>query len=173
MSTHPFIPLYVDDYDAATAHLTEAQDGIYGRLLRLCWRTPGCSLPNDEAWIAREVRGRRRMVGEMLAEFFVLRRGRWRSPVLEGWVERQAQAAPRDRRGVNPATRAFILERDGYRCTYCDDEDGPFHVDHVLAVSRGGTDAFENLVCACEPCNLSKGSKTLAEWRPDLVGGLA
>lgn len=80
MSTHPFIPLYVDDYDAATAHLTEAQDGIYGRLLRLCWRTPGCSLPNDEAWIARKIRvtaARWKADGKpVLDEFFRLQRGR-------------------------------------------------------------------------------------------------
>jgi len=81
MSTHPFIPLYVDDYDAATAHLTPAQDGIYGRLLRLCWRTPGCSLPNDEAWIARKVRlsgaDWARIGKPVLEEFFKLQRGRF------------------------------------------------------------------------------------------------
>lgn len=80
MATHPFIPLYVDDYDAATAHLTPAQDGVYGRLLRLCWRTPGCSLPADEAWISRKVRltaGQWERDGKpVLQEFFKLQRGR-------------------------------------------------------------------------------------------------
>lgn len=60
--------------------------------------------------------------------------------------------------------RAFILERDGYTCTYCGDTDGPFHVDHVLPVSKGGSDDPENLVCACATCNLSKSDKTLSEW---------
>lgn len=80
MSTHPYIPLYVDDYDAATAHLTPAQDGVYGRLMRLCWRTPGCSLPSDEAWIARKVRlstSEWERVGKpVLEEFFTPFRGR-------------------------------------------------------------------------------------------------
>nr|QQZ48877.1 DUF1376 domain-containing protein [Phenylobacterium glaciei] len=37
--THPCLPLWIDDYDAATSHLTAAEDGVYGRLLRLAWRT--------------------------------------------------------------------------------------------------------------------------------------
>lgn len=80
MSTHPYIPLYVDDYDAATAHLTVEEDGAYSRLIRLCWRTQGCSLPNDEAWIARKIRlsaDEFSRVGKpVLDEFFSLSRGR-------------------------------------------------------------------------------------------------
>lgn len=78
--THPYIPLYVDDYDAATAHLSAEEDGVYMRLLRLCWRTPGCSLPNDPAWIARKVRlseaDYERVAKPVIAEFFKLLRGR-------------------------------------------------------------------------------------------------
>lgn len=80
MSTHPYIPLYVDDFEAATAHLTVEEDGVYNRLLRLCWRTPGCSLPNDHAWIARKIRlsvdDFERIGKPVLAEFFSLVRGR-------------------------------------------------------------------------------------------------
>jgi uncharacterized protein YdaU (DUF1376 family) len=80
MATHPYIPLYVDDFEAATAHLTPEEDGIYNRLLRLCWRTPGCSLPNDPAWIARKIRlspaDFERLAMPVLGEFFVLVRGR-------------------------------------------------------------------------------------------------
>lgn len=80
MSTHPYIPLYVDDYDAATAHLSVEEDGAYSRLLRLCWRTPGCSLPNDPAWIARKIRlspeDFARVAQPVLDEFFKLARGR-------------------------------------------------------------------------------------------------
>lgn len=80
MTTHPYIPLYVDDYEAATAHLTLEEDGVYNRLLRLCWRTPGCSIPNDPAWIARKVRVSpedfERVVRPVLDEFFKPARGR-------------------------------------------------------------------------------------------------
>lgn len=80
MSTHPYIPLYVDDYDAHTSHLTAAEDGVYCRLLRLCWRTPGCSLPNDLAWIARKIRlsaeDFETIAKPVMDEFFRLQRGR-------------------------------------------------------------------------------------------------
>jgi 5-methylcytosine-specific restriction endonuclease McrA len=32
-------------------------------------------------------------------------------------------------------------------------------------VKRGGSNDLTNLVTACRPCNLSKGPKTLKEWR--------
>lgn len=168
-NTHPYIPLYVDDYEAATAHLTPEEDGVYNRLLRLSWRTQGCSLPNDPAWIARKIRlsadDFERVCRPILGEFFELWRRRWYSPALQRWIAREADKGKRDRRGVEAAVRAFILERDGYRCTYCGDSEGPFHVDHILPVAAGGGDEFENLTCACAPCNLSKGAKLLSDWR--------
>jgi len=36
--------------------------------------------------------------------------------------------------------------------------------DHVVPLSRGGSNALVNLATACRPCNLSKGSKTVEEW---------
>ena len=80
MTTHPYMPLFVDDFEAATAHLSLEEDGVYNRLLRLCWRTPGCSLPNDYVWIARKIRVApeefTRIAQPLLAEFFTLVRGR-------------------------------------------------------------------------------------------------
>lgn len=34
-----------------------------------------------------------------------------------------------------------------------------YHVDHVVPLSRGGSDGPENLVISCPSCNLSKGGK--------------
>jgi hypothetical protein len=60
--------------------------------------------------------------------------------------------------------RAVVLERDGYTCAYCGSENR-LHVDHRIALSRGGSNSFDNLVTCCGPCNWSKGSKLLTEWR--------
>ncbi len=62
--------------------------------------------------------------------------------------------------------RRRILERDGYTCIYCGATiaDNPrviFHVDHIVPLSRGGTDAISNLVTTCHHCNTSKGAKLL------------
>jgi hypothetical protein len=67
-------------------------------------------------------------------------------------------------------TRLRIFERDGYTCRYCGAAEGPFHRDHVLPRSRGGTDHDDNLMTACAFCNGSKGDKTIEEWR---ASGLA
>ncbi|MDE2105581.1 MAG: HNH endonuclease [Patescibacteria group bacterium] len=61
--------------------------------------------------------------------------------------------------------RSTVFERDGHRCVYCGASDLPLHCDHVIPVSRGGSNDMSNLATACAPCNLSKSTKTLDEWR--------
>lgn len=60
--------------------------------------------------------------------------------------------------------RQAVFDRDGHTCVYCGDTEGPFQADHVYPESLGGEATMENLACACKPCNVSKGSKTLEEW---------
>jgi uncharacterized protein YdaU (DUF1376 family) len=76
----PSLPLFVDDYEGATAHLTLEEDGAYMRLLRLCWRTPKCSIPDDPEWIMRRLRVDQktydRVVVPLISEFFKRSRGR-------------------------------------------------------------------------------------------------
>lgn len=80
MQKPPYMPLYVDDYEADTAHLTFEEDGVYNRLLRLCWRTSGCSLPDDAKWIARKMRcdldTYHHVVDPIIREFFQKENGR-------------------------------------------------------------------------------------------------
>jgi 5-methylcytosine-specific restriction endonuclease McrA len=60
-------------------------------------------------------------------------------------------------------SRKNILRRDGHRCQYCGRGDLPLTVDHVIPISRGGDDTWENLVCACVWCNNRKGDRTPQE----------
>ena len=80
MTGLPSMPLFVDDYEAAAAHLTLEEDGAYNRLLRLAWRMPDCALPDDPAWIARRLRidaaTYRRLVAPLIDEFFSREGGR-------------------------------------------------------------------------------------------------
>ena len=77
----PYFPMYPDDFEADTAHLSLLEDGAYNRLLRLCWRSPGCSVPNDEAWIMRRMRvtdpAEMDAVRAVLAEYFTVEKGRY------------------------------------------------------------------------------------------------
>jgi 5-methylcytosine-specific restriction endonuclease McrA len=60
-----------------------------------------------------------------------------------------------------PVSRRGVLRRDGHRCAYCGH--GAATVDHVLPRSRGGPDAWENLVACCVRCNNLKGDRTPEE----------
>ena len=53
-----------------------------------------------------------------------------------------------------------VLKRDGHRCQYCGTRKGPMTVDHVVPRTGNGRDTWENLVCACLPCNNLKGNQT-------------
>jgi 5-methylcytosine-specific restriction endonuclease McrA len=56
-------------------------------------------------------------------------------------------------------TRFNVFLRDRFTCQYCGQhasaEDLTF--DHVIPKSMGGLTMWENVVAACEPCNLRKG----------------
>jgi len=59
---------------------------------------------------------------------------------------------------------ARLVARYGGLCAYC--QERPWsHRDHIIPLARGGRHSIGNLLPACAPCNHSKGSKTLAEWR--------
>jgi uncharacterized protein YdaU (DUF1376 family) len=80
MSELPFLPLYIDAYEAATTHLTPLEDGLYCRLLRLMWRSPGCCVPDDPRWLARQMRVDNdtyvRLVMPLIKEFCTVKNGR-------------------------------------------------------------------------------------------------
>lgn len=63
---------------------------------------------------------------------------------------------------VIPYDRKAVYERDGGRCRYCGKATKA--VDHVLPLSRGGPDSFENVVLCCHSCNVSKNNRTVEEW---------
>lgn len=51
------------------------------------------------------------------------------------------------------------------RCYWCGAKLGDdYHVDHVIPLAKGGSNGPENIVCACGPCNLSKGDKMPADF---------
>ena len=60
--------------------------------------------------------------------------------------------------------RDAVFARFGRICAYCGGTSGPFDCDHVVPLSRGGTNDPNNLVIACRPCNNSKRDLLLSEW---------
>ena len=62
-------------------------------------------------------------------------------------------------------TNARLFRRDEFTCLYCGEVYSSRELtrDHVVPVSRGGTDTWENIVTACRACNHRKADKSLAE----------
>lgn len=74
-------------------------------------------------------------------------------------LKRNAQGS-HDRGDVEECFRV-----QGGRCFYClaslvDD----YHVDHMMPLSRGGSNGPENIVVSCQQCNLRKRTKTAEEF---------
>lgn len=63
-----------------------------------------------------------------------------------------------------PLTRRNLFARDQHRCAYCGRRGDT--VDHVVPRSRGGRNVWENVVCACGPCNTAKADALLSELGP-------
>ena len=62
-------------------------------------------------------------------------------------------------------TNAALFSRDRYLCLYCGDHfhRGELTRDHVVPISRGGLDVWENVVSACLACNVRKGGRNPAQ----------
>ncbi len=62
-------------------------------------------------------------------------------------------------------TRFNVFLRDSFSCQYCSGryrtEDLTF--DHVLPRSRGGRTTWDNVVTACQDCNLRKANRLVSE----------
>ena len=66
---------------------------------------------------------------------------------------------------VPTLTNQRLFRRDSNICMYCGDYLYSCELtrDHVVPVSRGGTDTWENVVTACRECNHRKADKLLEE----------
>ena len=68
---------------------------------------------------------------------------------------------PRQRTHIPRGLRHEVFKRDNYTCQECGatKEDGAkLHIDHIIPVSKGGTDELDNLQTLCDKCNLNKSN---------------
>ena len=57
-------------------------------------------------------------------------------------------------------SRREVLVRDAHTCQYCGAHGMDMTIDHVLPRRLGGRRRWDNLVTACQPCNLRKAGRT-------------
>jgi len=155
----PYAHLYVGDYFADTLDLSALEHCVL-RLLLL------------ETWVRGPVGNAR------LARVAGLTKEEWQAiksailPLLRGAQSRIVESLNYirtfDGQRLPSAdwhiVRSIVMERDRYACIYCG-SGKQLEADHILPLSRGGSNAFVNLATACRSCNLSKGSKAVGEWR--------
>jgi 5-methylcytosine-specific restriction endonuclease McrA len=76
-------------------------------------------------------------------------------------VVRLLRAFKRFRKPVK-FSRVNIYGRDNYSCQYCGEHRkmSELTYDHVIPRSQGGKTVWDNIVTACQTCNLKKGGRT-------------
>lgn len=52
----------------------------------------------------------------------------------------------------------------GRQCAYCHVQVDEFEPDHVIPLSKGGSNSITNVVPTCKPCNGSKHDLLLTDW---------
>ena len=56
MAQFPGLVIWTDAWVADTHHMQTEARGLYMDMLILAWRTPGCRLPNDRAWLLEHLK---------------------------------------------------------------------------------------------------------------------
>jgi hypothetical protein len=64
------------------------------------------------------------------------------------------------RRNPIPVGRRYqVFQRDTFTCRICKRSGVPIEVDHIIPVSKGGSDLIENLQTLCARCNRGKSNR--------------
>jgi len=80
------------------------------------------------------------------------------------WRNRRAREANAE--GFHTAEDVLsILKDQDMSCAGCGcDISKEYHVDHIMPISKGGSNWPDNLQCLCAPCNLTKHAKLPEQW---------
>ena len=68
--------------------------------------------------------------------------------------------------------REYLLEEWGQRCAYCDSENVPLQIEHIVPRAIRVDNRVCNLALACEPCNQAKGTQDIRVFlakKPELL----
>lgn len=151
---------------SGTMGLTLEEKGAYSLCLDLIY-SEGGPIRDDARWLAgvcgvslrkwATLRDRLIMAGKLSCEDGFI-------DAIECGIADFSNIEIFQREAITQGLRLWVLERDKWHCQYCGTRIGPFHIDHIIPVCRGGTNDPLNLITACAHCNLSKGAKPLEEW---------
>lgn len=162
MATSPYMPLYIADYMADTAHLTTEEHGAYLLLIMTYWQR-GKALPRSFdrlANVARMSNDRWQSVATTLAEFFDDDGTHWIHPRIEAELARfRAKSEQAKAAGLASAQRQSNA-RTNARST-----DVPTPVQHPLQRNDNHTDTDKDKELKEKPNPNGLGKKKAPERR--------
>lgn len=153
-------------------HMNAGEVGAYMLILMAMWSTSTCDLPDDDVILARICKTTKtkwkRHYATQVRQLLKSEDGRIFCPNLKESAKRLRPSSSREktnRRPLRAELVSYIASRDNGTCHHCGVKVEKGEIDHLFPWSRGGTDDPSNLVLSCRPCNRSKGSKTVEEWK--------
>ena len=75
-----------------------------------------------------------------------------------------------NRKKISSKKRKKIYARDGYKCRKCGSTEF-LTIDHIIPVSKGGSDENNNLQTLCSDCNTKRGNRPNME-DPEFIKAL-
>ena len=144
MAALPYMPLFVADYLADTAHLTTAQHGAYLLLIMNYWQR-GAPLPNDDARLAKIARMSRRdwdRNRNTICEFFTVEENMLCHPRIASELSRVASKSLKSKE----AAQASVQRRFGVRSTGVEPTEAQAHTDKEEEVTADAALAFSGKI---------------------------
>jgi hypothetical protein len=76
-----------------------------------------------------------------------------------------------ERKPISKRLRFEVFKRDSFTCQYCSAKPPkvPLEIDHILPVSKKGSNKIENLITACFDCNRGKSNIELTAVPAPLI----
>ena len=62
------------------------------------------------------------------------------------------------RQRISEEVQIFVWRRDGGKCVICGSQEN-LEFDHIIPISKGGSNTARKIQLLCERCNRSKGNK--------------
>lgn len=73
-------------------------------------------------------------------------------------ISRDCSDPQQQRKAITKSVRIFVWQRDGGKCSQCESREN-LEFDHIIPISKGGSNTERNIQILCETCNRRKSAK--------------